>query len=171
MKRFLPLLLVGWLLLNSSGSLAWAQVPGSSFVTGNKYGNRVTSNLAGHVSGTVNRPLLTVWILQGGILATLAGQTNYTFFAPTEEALQKSKISDPEQMRLIMLHHIVPGKYSLDDLKDGVKLPTLAGDYITILRKKKQILISGVQVVSGNEVATNGVLHTINDVLKPKNLE
>ena len=169
MKRFLSFLLVGWLLLNT-GSFVWAQVPGSSLVAGNKYGNRVSNNLAGHISGTVNRPLLTVWVLEAGILATLSGQTDYTVFAPTEEALQKNKSSDPEQMRLIMLHHIVPGKYNLDDLKDGAKLPTLAGDDITVFRKKKQILISGVPVVSGNETATNGVLHTINDVLKPKNL-
>lgn len=148
----------------------FAQQGTPSNLISSAYTSRPSKNLADIIALASNRPVLTELVMQAGVLSTLSTQSAYTFFAPTEEALKEIEYENSEKLRIIMLHHIVPGKYKLTDLKDGAKLQTLAGETITIFRKKEEILINGIPIIRGNENAKNGVMHTIGDVLKPKNL-
>ncbi|MDQ4141488.1 MAG: fasciclin domain-containing protein [Bacteroidota bacterium] len=169
MKRCACALAICLLLLCSSGSLIFAQqLPNSNpiFIS-----NQTKITIADIIALSRERPILLELTFQSGILSTLSENELYTFFAPTEEALKELQYENAQNLSAIMLHHIVPGKYMLADLKDGIKLPTLAGDSLTVYRKRREILVDSVPVSRNVEIARNGVIHTIGDILKPINLE
>ncbi|QNF32662.1 fasciclin domain-containing protein [Adhaeribacter swui] len=117
------------------------------------------------------RPLLRELLIQSGILTTLSNDKPYTFFAPTEAALQEIQYESAEKLQTIMQHHIVPGRYPLQNLKDGALLPTLAGDSVMVFRKFQAAAINSIRVNGSYETANHIVVHTIEDILKPKKLE
>lgn len=123
------------------------------------------------ISLSSERPILRELIIQSGILSTLAGNKSYTFFAPTEEALKELQYESADKLQTIMQHHIVSGRYTLSNLKDGAVLTTLAGDSLTVIRKFKAASINSIHINSSQEASSNVVMHTISDTLKPKKLE
>lgn len=74
-----------------------------------------------------------------GLTDTLAGDEEYTIFAPTDaafaniphEALEDLAYDIP-RLRNILLYHIVEGVYMLDDLTEQDQLNTLQGDTVGI---------------------------------------
>ncbi|RDC65656.1 fasciclin domain-containing protein [Adhaeribacter pallidiroseus] len=173
MKRCASTLAVQFLILlfSSSTSLAWAQQLLNSaipVVTAGSTNNTLTADI---ISLSNERPVLRELIIQSGILATLSSDKPYTFFAPTEAALKELQYESAEKLQPIMQHHIVLGRYALIDLKDGAVLPTLAGDSITVFRKFNAVSINSIPISGSHETTKNIVVHTIDDVLKPKKLD
>ncbi len=170
MKRCARSLVFYLLLLYGGAGTVWAQPlsNNSSLFAGDP----INLTIADVISLSSERPSLLELTFQAGVLPALTENQLYTFFAPTEEALKELQYENAQKLKAILLHHIVLGKYALADLKDGIKLPTLAGDSLTVFRKKREILVDRVPVVNrNNEVAKNGVIHTIGDILQPINLE
>ncbi|PSR55316.1 hypothetical protein AHMF7605_18295 [Adhaeribacter arboris] len=169
MKRWVGLLTIYLFTLNFSGGIVLAQLLSTSsslFVN-----NQTNITLADAIALSSERPILLELTFQADVLTTLSEKEVYTFFAPSEEALQELQYENAQKLRAILLHHIVPGKYLLTDLKDSLTLPTLAGDSLTVFRKKREVLVDSVPVNRTNEMAKNGVIHSIADILQPKNLE
>ena len=172
MKRLCCLFLTGILALGANLNLAvLAQNITGNNLLSSSYTNRPGLNLADNIITPDSRPILKELVIQAGLLSTLSGTADDTFFAPTEEALKEIQYDSSEKLRVILLNHVVSGTYKLNDLQDGMTLTTLAGETITIFRKKDQVLINGVPVVMGNNKAKNGMMHNIGDILKPKSLE
>ncbi|HSI91473.1 MAG TPA: fasciclin domain-containing protein [Adhaeribacter sp.] len=108
-----------------------------------------------------SRPLLKQAILEGGVSGVLMADGPYTFFAPAEAALQDMAGYDQGKLNALLSNHIVPGKILTQDLKDGSKLTTLGGGSLSVFRKGDKILINGIEITAGDQVARNGVVHTV----------
>ena len=112
-----------------------------------------------------SRPLLKEILMQAGLSGVLMDKGPYTFFAPSDVALQQYKNADPGKLKDVLMSHVVSGQLMPEDFKDGSKLTTLSGKEISVIRKKNQLLLNGVRLTSTGPTAKNGVLHQVENWL------
>lgn len=118
-----------------------------------------------------NNPLLVELLGQAGLGPLLSSEGPYTFFAPSEEACRKLKGQKPEVVRAVLSYHILEGKHTTADFREGARLRTIMGESVSVLRKKETVFINGSRITAEDHVARNGVRHTIDTLLMPKNLQ
>ena len=109
------------------------------------------------------------------LLDDLQGDGPFTVFAPTDEAfaallaeIGQSDINNVpvDVLEQILLYHVVPTSVMSTQIADG-KVATLQGEELT-LSTMDGIKINNVSVVMPYDVeASNGVIHTVNQVLVP----
>lgn len=108
------------------------------------------------------------------LVDTLKGGGPFTVFAPTDEAfellLKKLDITAEEllardDLKEILLYHVVPGKVMSGDLKDGMKVKTLADKEVKI--SLDPVRVNKANVIKADIEASNGVIHVIDKVLLP----
>jgi len=111
-------------------------------------------------------------VVDAGLVDTLRGAGPFTVFAPTNEAFQKLPLDalhavqdDPELLATVLTYHVVPGALKLADLQPG-KLTTVSGLDLDVTRDGDKVFVNGYEV-TGDVVATNGVVHVLGDVLLP----
>lgn len=111
---------------------------------------------------------------KAGLVETLKGEGPFTVFAPTDEAFEKllkelgitaEELLAREDLKDILLYHVVPGKVMSSDLKEGMKAKTVAGKELTI--SLDPIRVNKANVVKPDIEASNGVIHVIDEVLLP----
>jgi uncharacterized surface protein with fasciclin (FAS1) repeats len=111
--------------------------------------------------------------------ATLGSKGEFTIFAPTDEAFGKlpaavlAKLLLPEnkeKLRSLLLYHVIAGKVTAADLKDG-DVKTMNGEKVKVNVESDKVEIDGSKVFSADIPATNGVMHTLGKVLIPKSME
>ncbi|KAA9339990.1 fasciclin domain-containing protein [Adhaeribacter soli] len=66
-----------------------------------------------------NRALLKEVLVQAGLGPVLTDAGPYTFFAPSDEALQKMRNADPNKLKDALMSHIIVGRLLKEDFKDG----------------------------------------------------
>lgn len=108
-------------------------------------------------------------------LDELLGQTGpFTVFVPSDLAFGKLERGVFPNLLLtenkalladILGHHIVPGKVSFQDLADGARLTTLKGNDLRVQVLGSTVTIDGATVQNRDVAASNGVLHSLNNVL------
>ncbi|RSK25764.1 fasciclin domain-containing protein [Bacillus sp. HMF5848] len=112
---------------------------------------------------------------KAGLVETLKEEGPFTVFAPTDEAFEKllkqlditaEELLAREDLKDILLYHVVPGKVMSNELKDGMKVKTLAKEKVTI--SLDPIRVNKANVVKPDIEASNGVIHVIDEVLLPK---
>ena len=119
--------------------------------------------------------------LKAAELDTVLGQKgSFTVFAPTDEAFSKldegvlDKLMLPankEKLRSLLLFHVVPGNLMTTDLKEG-ELTTMNGEKFTVdIEGDGDIEINEAHVSSPNVRASNGIMHSVEDVLVPSSLD
>lgn len=109
------------------------------------------------------------------LVDNLEGEGPFTVFAPTDEAfaallseIGQTDINDVpvEVLEQILLYHVVPQNLNSTQIADG-KVVTLQGEELTV-STMGGIKINDVSVVMPYDVeASNGVIHTIDQVLVP----
>lgn len=116
------------------------------------------------------------------LVNTLKGSGPFTIFAPTDYAFNKlppgtiDNLLKPENKRLltkILLYHVVAGNLTdtaIFDLHPPVKLDTLAKQSVLVTLYFSTFKINNATVLAANSIATNGVIHTIDQVLLPPQL-
>ncbi|QMW03579.1 fasciclin domain-containing protein [Spirosoma foliorum] len=116
-----------------------------------------------------------------GLTKQASGAGPYTVFAPNNGAFSEFSKEDLDDLllpssknRLIKLlaYHVVKGRITSDQLKDGQTLTNLAGQILTVHKQENYITIEDdrgtvADVIQGNVRATNGVVYSINKVLQP----
>ncbi|MFI5124740.1 MAG: fasciclin domain-containing protein [Chitinophagales bacterium] len=109
----------------------------------------------------------------------LASGGPYTFFAPDNDAFRKLGYNSPQDLntantdslRLLILSHLVPQRLFTYDIPDSSTLQTVNDStlYFHVSGIAAQVQIKGQDtfsnVVSVNQMATNGVLFKIDEVL------
>lgn len=108
----------------------------------------------------------------------LAGEGEYTLFAPLNFAFEGVPaealaliLDDTELLTAILQYHIVEGVYSSADLTDGVELTPLSGETLTIAIAEDGVpTLNGARIFNKDIAASNGVVHTINNVLIPRSV-
>jgi uncharacterized surface protein with fasciclin (FAS1) repeats len=113
--------------------------------------------------------------------ATLRGDGPFTVFAPTDEAFEKlpeglvDKLLLPqnkEKLAELLLYHVVAGQVLAGDLRWSQLVPTVQGDRLWIRKLWwGTIKVNNARVISKDVLASNGVIHVIDEVLIPKGFQ
>jgi transforming growth factor-beta-induced protein len=113
-----------------------------------------------------------------GLVETLSGEGPFTVFAPTDDAFAKLpagtvenllKPENLEQLKNILLYHVVSGKVMAADVVGLTSAPTVLGQDVTITVKDGNVYLNDtIQVIITDIEASNGVIHVIDAVLLPK---
>lgn len=113
-----------------------------------------------------------------GLVDTLKSAGPFTVFAPNNAAFEKlpagtvETLLKPEnkaQLVKILTYHVVSGRYTSADLKDGQMLKTVQGEMIKISKSSDgKISVNGNAMVETSDVISrNGVTFVIDTVLMP----
>jgi len=129
------------------------------------------------------------------LVETLKGEGPYTVFAPTNEAFKNLpagkldellKPENKEELAKLLKYHVVSGELYASDLEDGQMLETLSGEKIKISMSDNNMgnenedmedesmptyKVNNAKVVQGDLVASNGIIHIIDGVVMPSDLE
>jgi uncharacterized surface protein with fasciclin (FAS1) repeats len=113
-----------------------------------------------------------------GLARTLAGEGLFTIFAPTDEAFAALPGNLLETLLLpgnsatlvaILTYHVVPGEVLANDIKAG-KVTTVQGEAITVATEGG-VTVNDANVVTTDLGASNGVIHGIDAVILPPDLD
>ncbi|MBE9004748.1 S-layer homology domain-containing protein [Fortiea sp. LEGE XX443] len=139
-------------------------------------GNDIVAIAASNNSFTT----LTSLLKAAGLVDTLQQPGPYTVFAPTDEAFAAlpagsvQQLQQPENKELlvkILRYHVVPGALTASQLTAGeLKTAEDAPVNIQVDSANNQIAVNGTRVIQPNVQASNGVIHVIDRVLIPPNL-
>lgn len=110
-----------------------------------------------------------------GMTALLQSSQPLTVFAPSNiafgklprEALQNLfKPENKDKLKDLLNYHLVPGKYSTRDFKEGMKLKTVQGRDIVLTQKDGRWTVNGTSVLeTADIVSTNAVAHSLDVAL------
>lgn len=124
-----------------------------------------------------NVTTLVAAVKAAGLVATLKSEGPFTVFAPTNDAFNKlpagtvNTLLKPENkatLTKILTYHVVAGRYTSADLKDGMTLKTVEGGTITISMKNGKWFVNNAQILIPDVISSNGVTFVIDSVLMPK---
>lgn len=137
-------------------------------------------SLTSVINDSVTFSILTKALKATGLDTTFGASGAFTIFAPADEAFMKLKDGtldklmlpqNKEKLRSLLLFHVVAGKVMAADLKDG-EVMTMNGEKFTVdVEGDGDIEINEAKVSSPNVAATNGVMHSVGQVLVPSSLD
>lgn len=109
-----------------------------------------------------------------GLIATLKGKGPFTVFAPTDEAFAKlpagtldKLLANPEQLKAILLYHVVSGDVPSSAAAKLTSAKTVNGAEIKIAPMGNTLMINDAHVAKADVKASNGVIHVIDKVILP----
>ena len=111
-----------------------------------------------------------------GLGDALASPGPFTVFAPTDAAFARlgydaiAGLLEPAAkptLARILKHHVVPGRFTADDLVGLDGIETLAGTTIELGALRGRLLVGDAAVETADLAASNGVIHVIDRVLIP----
>jgi transforming growth factor-beta-induced protein len=110
-----------------------------------------------------------------GLVETLQGDGPYTVFAPTDDAFAAlpdgtldSLLADPEALKQILLYHVVAGDVKAAEVVNLASADTVEGSPIAIAVKDGKVYLNDTaQVIATDIMASNGVIHVIDQVILP----
>ena len=157
---------------STSGASAGVMVGGSMMLP--------TQTLVENASGASTLTTLVSAVQAAELVETLSGPGPFTVFAPTNaafsavpEATLNSLMMPANQAQLqgVLTFHVVPGRLSAADLRDGQTLTTVNGETLMVTKANGQVMVGNANgmatVTQANVYASNGVAHVIDAVLLP----
>lgn len=121
-----------------------------------------------------NFTTLATALTEAGLIETLKGEGPFTVFAPTDEAFAKlpkgtleGLLKDKEQLKKILLYHVVAGKVMASDVVNLKEATTVEGSKIKIKVNDGKVMINNANVTATDIVTSNGVIHVIDTVILP----
>jgi uncharacterized surface protein with fasciclin (FAS1) repeats len=120
---------------------------------------------------------LAAALTAAGLVDTLKGAGPFTVFAPTDAAFAKlpagtvENLLKPEnraQLVSVLTYHVVPGNIRANQLLGKVTpATTVQGARVSVNGQGGRVRANGVNVISADVGASNGVIHVIDTVLMP----
>jgi uncharacterized surface protein with fasciclin (FAS1) repeats len=106
--------------------------------------------------------------------STLSGDGPYTLFAPPNAAfealpdgtMQVLLAERLDRLRTILAHHVVAGRVGAEALADTTVLTTLSGDSLRV-HTDTTLAVGNAPIVDGDIAVDNGLIHVIDQVLRP----
>lgn len=129
-------------------------------------------------SGTDGFTTLVAAVQAAGLVDTLNSAGPFTVFAPTDEAFAAlppglvDALLLPENKEVltkILTYHVVPGAVMAADVTDG-EVATIEGQTVT-LSTADGVTINNAKVIQADVVADNGVIHAIDAVILPPDVD
>jgi len=110
-----------------------------------------------------------------GLVETLQGEGPYTVFAPTDEAFAAlpagtldGLLADKEALKKVLLYHVVSGAVTSDQVVGLTSADSVEGSPIAVAVKDGVVYLNdSAKVVTPDVMASNGVIHVIDQVLLP----
>jgi uncharacterized surface protein with fasciclin (FAS1) repeats len=110
------------------------------------------------------------------LVDTLQGPGPFTVFAPSNAAFDRLPAGtvdtlllpeNQDQLIEVLTYHVVPGRITSDQLSGEVQtVETVQGGTVTI-DGTSGVTVDGANVTAADIVASNGVIHRIDEVLMP----
>jgi len=136
--------------------------------------------IVGVAAGNPDFSTLVAAVQAAGLAETLSGSGPYTVFAPTNEAFDDLPAGlvdalllpeNKEVLTQILTYHVVEGEVMSTDVQPG-KVPTVEGSDLTIrVQSDGDVKVNRADVEAVDVVASNGVIHVIDEVLVPPNVD
>jgi len=128
--------------------------------------NPATPTIADYVTEIVAFSSLSTAVQDAGLVETLDTGGPFTVFAPTNDAfVPPIDVTLDEQVgQKVLLHHVVSGAVTSDQLSDGQTVSPLEGSALTI-GVGDAITVNRATVTNANANAENGVVHVIDRLL------
>jgi len=113
-------------------------------------------------------------VMAAGMETELSQDGPYTVFAPSESAFGKLPQGElpfllkPENkivLKTLLGSHIVPGKTTFNDFRNGQKLTTISGRELEVKVVNGSVSINGATILGRDLDATNGVIHSLDIVI------
>ncbi|PVD23484.1 hypothetical protein C0Q70_16756 [Pomacea canaliculata] len=137
----------------------------------------VTSPLMDLIQRDQQFSFLKTAVARAGLVSTLQQAGQLTLLAPTNSAFQKLNrglydrllSGNPECLTKVLKHHLLPNVICSGVILQGsASTPNLLGNALNLTRTEDgKLFVNDVQVVRADVMATNGVLHIIDEVLIP----
>jgi uncharacterized surface protein with fasciclin (FAS1) repeats len=141
-----------------------------------------SKDIVDNAAGSADHTTLVAAVKAAGLVETLKSAGPFTVFAPTNEAFNKlpagtvDKLLKPEMkndLTKVLTYHVVAGRLTSADLKDGQKLKTVQGQELTIGYKDgkwsvKDAKGNSVNITIADVISSNGVTYVVDGVLMPK---
>jgi len=130
-------------------------------------------------SGNPDFSTLVAAVQAAGLAETLSADGPYTVFAPTDAAFEALPAGVLDALLLpenkdvltqILTYHVVAGEVMSADIEPG-KVPTVEGEDLTIKVADGTVTVNGATVEAADVEASNGVIHVIDEVLVPPNVD
>lgn len=129
-------------------------------------------------SGSGSFSTLTQAIEAAELTETLSGDGPYTVFAPTDEAFAElpegalEYLLKPENkavLQEVLSYHVAEGTLTSTDISTGM-VETLGGG-LAVQVEDTGVVVNNASVVQPDVEASNGVIHVVNRVLLPEDLQ
>ena len=113
-----------------------------------------------------------------GLVERFSSPNKFTVFAPTDEAFDKlagdkvanlMKPEHREQLKRLLLLHVVPGALMAEDLKKADSLKTESGQTlnVSVSQDFKDIKLADAHVILPKAEVRNGIVYALDTVLMP----
>lgn len=121
---------------------------------------------------------LVAAVIAAGLVDTLQGEGPFTVFAPTDAAFAAlpegllEKLLDPANLDVlvkILTYHVVSGTVLSSEITAG-DVATVEGQDIT-LATEGGVTVNGAKVIIADVLASNGVIHVIDQVILPPDVD
>jgi len=166
------IVVAGGVVLVAYGALSASSESGSIFA------GKVMGRPIGTIGAIRSADFSTVQSLidAADLKAVLSDSNAYTFFAPTNSALNQLsadaiadllKPANKAELAKLLRGHIVSGRYTIADLRkmaDNTPLPTLDGSTV-VVTNAGGLKVNGIPVTSEDVAATNGWIHPLQGVI------
>ena len=158
----------------SMGATSGGVMVGGAMMTADK-------DIVDNAAGSADHTTLVAAVKAAGLVETLKSAGPFTVFAPTNAAFDKlptgtvASLLTPEMkptLTKILTYHVVPGRLTAADLKDGQVLTTVQGEQLTVMKNASGVMIKDAKggmakVAIADAMSSNGVTHVIDTVLMP----
>ncbi len=118
-------------------------------------------------------------VKQAGLAKTLKGNAKLTVFAPTDAAFAKvpkktltALGKNKAALKQVLTYHVVAGAVPAKQVVKLSKAKTVEGSNVRIKVRNGTVYLNGsTKVIKTDVRASNGIIHVINKVLIPKDLD
>ena len=111
-----------------------------------------------------------------GLVGALKSEGPITLFAPSDEAfaaLPEGTVEsllqpeNKEQLKSILLYHVVAGAIPAKDVPAAATVESLQGQKVKVTSSDRGVTINQANVVKADIKASNGIIHVIDQVILP----
>merc|ERR1711936_138356 len=134
--------------------------------------------IAAAAIGTETLSTLVTAVKAAGLVDTLSGEGTFTVFAPNNAAFGNipstalTNLLKPEnidQLKAVLLRHVLPSVIKADDIPQGItSLKTAGGEDISVTKSDGKVTIQSssgqANVIATDIIASNGVVHIVDTV-------
>ncbi|MET3114977.1 putative surface protein with fasciclin (FAS1) repeats [Pedobacter sp. CG_S7] len=136
-----------------------------------------SKNIVEIISSTPNFSLLKTAVVHANLTKVLSGKGKFTVFAPDNDAFiqagfdtdAKIKAVPAETMVKILMYHVVGQEIKSTAIATAANTPVKSAADLNVFVTKNAsgVYVNGAKVTQADMMASNGIIHTINNVLMP----